>query len=293
MQPLKTLLLLIIVFIVSANISKAQSIKYAKEDFDFALYLLGNDMKEEAQTLMTNPNTNYFNSKLTQDSVNYLKGWTFYSSKELVNASLFFDSVSKESALYAKSTFFNSLSNAHIGDYSKSNTILKNFADTTKDFKELYHYEKAGLALLERNYEKYKYHSQNFTYQDFRLIEQEQKLNDIYNQLITHKHKSPWVAGIVSAIVPGLGKIYAGSYGEGVSSFLLIGSLGAITAENWIKNGPLNWKTIIFGAIGAVFYVGNIYGSVTSVKIYYEDFNNQQNISILYNIHIPLRTIFN
>ena len=61
MQPLKTLLLLIIIFIVSANISKAQSIKYAKEDFDFTLYLLGNDMKEEAQTLMTNPNTNYFN----------------------------------------------------------------------------------------------------------------------------------------------------------------------------------------------------------------------------------------
>ncbi|MDD2191472.1 MAG: hypothetical protein PHO12_02885 [Bacteroidales bacterium] len=293
MQPLKTLLLLIIVIIVSANISKAQSVKYAKEDFDFTLYLLGNNLKEEAKTLMTNPNTNYYNSKLTQDSINYLKGWTFYSSKELLNASLFFDSVSKESALYAKSTFFNSLSNAHTGNYSKANSILKTFADTNSNFKELYHYEKAGLALLERDYEKYKYHSQNFTYQDFRLIEQEEELNNIYNQLIKHKHKSPWVAGIASAIVPGLGKIYAGSYGEGVSSFLLIGSLGAITAENWVKHGPLNWKTLVFGAIGAVFYVGNIYGSVTSVKIYYEDFNNQQNITILYNIHIPLRTIFN
>ena len=51
--------------------------------------------------------------------------------------------------------------------------------------------------------------------------------------------------------------------------------------------------SVILGAIGAVFYVGNIYGSITSVKIYYEDFNNQQNITILYNIHIPLRTIFN
>ena len=293
MQPLKTLLLLIIIFIVSANISKAQSIKYAKEDFDFTLYLLGNDMKEEAQTLMTNPNTNYFNSKLTQDSVNYLKGWTFYSSKELVNASLFFDSVSKESALYAKSTFFNSKQCPYRRLFKIEYNTKKTSLILRKILKNYITMKKAGLALLERNYEKYKYHSQNFTYQDFRLIEQEQKLNDIYNQLITHKHKSPWVAGIVSAIVPGLGKIYAGSYGEGVSSFLLIGSLGAITAENWIKNGPLNWKTIVFGAIGAVFYVGNIYGSVTSVKIYYEDFNNQQNISILYNIHIPLRTIFN
>ncbi len=293
MQSLKTLLFFIVVFVFSVNTTKAQSIIYAKEDFDFTLYLLGNDMKEEAKTLMTNPNKHYFDSKLTEDSVNYLKGWTYYSSKELVNASLFFDSVSKESALFPKSTFFNSLSNAHIGNYSKANTILEAFSDTVSDFKELYHYERAGLALLERDYEKYKYHSQNFTYQDFRLIEQEKALKETYNTLINHKHKSPWVAGIASAIVPGLGKVYAGSYGEGVSSFVLIGSLAAVTTENWVKNGPLNWKTLVFGAIGAVFYVGNIYGSITSVKIYYEDFNNQQNITILYNIHIPLRTIFN
>ncbi|MCK9162960.1 MAG: hypothetical protein M0O93_01255 [Bacteroidales bacterium] len=293
MQSLSKYILLILVFIFTTNIVRSQSTVYAKEDFDFALYLLGNNMKEEALTLINNPNTSYFDLKHTKDSVNYLKGWTYYSSKELEKASFFFDSVSKESSLYPKSIFFNSLSNAHIGNYSKADHILKSFSDTNTTFKELYHYESAGLALIERDYEKYKYHSQNFTYQDFRLVEQEQELKNIYNQLKTHKNKSPWIAAIASAIVPGLGKVYAGSYGEGVSSFLLIGSLGAVTAENWVKNGLLNWKTLVFGTIGAVFYIGNIYGSVTSVKIYYEDFNNQQNITILYNIHIPLRTIFN
>ena len=293
MNSLKPFLLFLIIFVFCANTPQAQSIKYAQEDFDFALYLIGNDMKDDALTLITNPNNNYFNSKSTSDSINYLKGWTYYSSKQLEKASLFFDSVSKESTLYPKSIFFNALSNAHIGNYSKANDILKTFSDTTKTFKELYHYEIAGIALLERDYDKYQYYSQSFTYQDFTLTEEEKALKEIYNNLTTHKYKSPWIAGIASAIVPGLGKVYAGNYGEGISSFLLIGSLGTITAENWVKNGIMNWKTILFGAVGAVFYVGNIYGSVTSVKIYYEDFNNQQNITILYNIHIPLRTIFN
>lgn len=293
MQSLRKTLFLMLILPFFGNTLNAQSIIYAKEDINFALYLLGNNMKEEALSLIKNPNTRYFNSIPTKDSVNYLKGWVYYSAKELERASIFFDSVSKESAFYPKSIFFNALTNAHIGNYSKANNILETFHDTNSNFKEIYHYQSAGLALLERDFEKYKYHSQNFTHNDFRLAEQEENLKNIYNDIQSHKYKSPWVAGISSAIIPGLGKIYAGSYGEGISSFLLIGSLGAITAENWIKNGPLNWKTIVFGAIGAVFYIGNIYGSISSVKIYYEDFNNQQNITILYNIHIPLRTIFN
>ena len=72
----------------------------------------------------------------------------------------------------------------------------------------------------------------------------------------------------------------------------MVGSFAAITAENWYKRGFTNWKTILFGSIGTIFYIGNIYGSVASVNVYYDEFNEKQNARILYHIHIPLRSIF-
>ena len=104
--------------------------------------------------------------------------------------------------------------------------------------------------------------------------------------------RSPWVAGTLSALVPGLGKVYAGNLGEGIAAFLVTGSLIAVTAENWVKEGPTNWKTIAAGLLSTVFYVGNIYGSVATVKVNLRDYNNRNDVQILYDIHIPLRAAY-
>ena len=100
------------------------------------------------------------------------------------------------------------------------------------------------------------------------------------------------MAAIASAIIPGSGKIYAGKLGEGISAFLLTGVFGAITAEHWVKDGPANWKTIVPGLLGAFLYIGNIYGSYMSVSIYNSNLKDAQDTAVLYNIHIPLRSVF-
>jgi len=68
--------------------------------------------------------------------------------------------------------------------------------------------------------------------------------------------------------------------------------LGAITYENYRKEGFRNYKTITFGSLLTVFYAANIYGSVYSVKIYREEFNQQLHHAVLFNMHIPIRTVF-
>lgn len=272
----------------------SQENKFIKQDFDFASYLIGNNLKEEAITLIKEIDSNTYSQDIeTKDSINFLKAWVLYSNKKLIDASVLFEKVNKASMLYPQTVFFNSISNAHLGNYEKADRILSDFEDSLGNYSSIYNLEKAGLSLLKRDFNSFNYYKEKFTYDNFATSQEEKALEEIYNSFKSHKKKSPFVAGMLSALVPGLGKIYAGAYGEGVSSFLLIGSLGAITAENWIRNGVLNWKTLVFGTIGMVFYIGNIYGSISSVKIYYEDFNHQQNISILYNIHIPLRTFFN
>ena len=78
------------------------------------------------------------------------------------------------------------------------------------------------------------------------------------------------VAGFLSALVPGAGHIYAGHYGDGVTSFFLnglfiAGTVVAVRQENYAVAGAV-------GAIGLPFYIGNIYGAANAA--------NKWNISV-------------
>jgi tetratricopeptide (TPR) repeat protein len=84
---------------------------------------------------------------------------------------------------------------------------------------------------------------------------------DRYQEL---PEKSPALAGILSAILPGSGYIYAEHYGDGITAFLInglfiAGTVTAIHQENYAVAG-------IVGGIGVPFYLGNIYGSANAAK---------------------------
>ena len=85
-------------------------------------------------------------------------------------------------------------------------------------------------------------------------------------QRIDPKKKSPLFAGILSAIVPGLGRIYTGDYGEAAASLLLTGIFGYLAYSNF-RDGYMQ-RGFIFGLITAFFQGGNIYGSVVSASLY-------------------------
>jgi TolA-binding protein len=76
--------------------------------------------------------------------------------------------------------------------------------------------------------------------------------------------KSETLAGVMSAVLPGSGYIYADRVGDGITAFLInalfiAGTIAAINAENYAVAG-------IVGGIGLPFYVGNIYGSANAAK---------------------------
>ena len=97
---------------------------------------------------------------------------------------------------------------------------------------------------------------------------------------------------MLSAVIPGAGKVYIKKYGGALSSLLTCGILGLLTYENYNKAGPTSFKTVFFGSLFSVFYIGNIYGSVYAVKDYRNDFKEKIEYRILFNIHIPLRNAF-
>jgi tetratricopeptide (TPR) repeat protein len=76
--------------------------------------------------------------------------------------------------------------------------------------------------------------------------------------------KSRVLAGIMSAILPGSGYLYAGHYKDGITSFLInglafAGAATGIHQENFAVAG-------IVTGVGLPFYVGNIYGSANAAK---------------------------
>jgi len=86
-------------------------------------------------------------------------------------------------------------------------------------------------------------------------------LIDRYQEL---PEKSPVLAGVMSAILPGSGYIYAEHYGDGITAFFInglfiAGTITAIHQENYAVAG-------IVGGVGLPFYLGNIYGSANAAK---------------------------
>jgi hypothetical protein len=96
----------------------------------------------------------------------------------------------------------------------------------------------------------------------------------------------------MSAILPGSGKFYVGKKGQAISTFVGTVGLGLITWENYRKLGLANVKTIFFGSVFAANYVSNIYGSAVAAKVEENDYQNVMQNQILFNLHIPLRNIF-
>jgi TM2 domain-containing membrane protein YozV len=117
-------------------------------------------------------------------------------------------------------------------------------------------------------------------------------LENIYDNHKSHRPKSPVLAGIMSGIIPGSGKIYAGKTGAGIASFIGTAGFGFIAWENYRKLGISHAKTIIFGSIFAFNYVSNIYGSVISVKLIENEYKNAVHNQILFQLHVPLRNFF-
>lgn len=282
---------LIALLMILPSVVKSQISRYSvNENLTFANYLVKKEFYDDAIFLLNSVNTK---SDSLSDVRNYLLGWSLYNKKDLVSSSLYLDDVSNKSGFYHKSRFFSAYNNIYLKKFDKAKTIL-NDIDVRDSLKlELKNFQLAGIALLNKDLELYKKHSSSFKYKSYLLSKEERKLDEFENEMSRFNRKSPVVAGVLSAIVPGAGKFYVNKFGGGLSAFLATTIFGVITYENYRKAGIKNYKTIMFGSIFSFFYIGNIYGSIYAVKDYRNDFDQKMEYRITFHLHIPLRNTFN
>lgn len=87
---------------------------------------------------------------------------------------------------------------------------------------------------------------------------------DLLDSYESSPRKSPALAGVMSAVIPGSGQIYAERYRDGLMAFLvngllIAGTVAAIDDENYAV-------AAIVGGIGIPFYTGNIYGAANAAR---------------------------
>ncbi|WP_266364544.1 hypothetical protein [Tellurirhabdus rosea] len=262
-----------------------------REELRFARYLADKDAFEEALSVLSALEKAPLALPL-RDSLRYSQGWNAYSLRRLLPASRYFLAVSPASPLYLKSQFFGHYSRAFEGQTDSAYAALRRLPVADTVLNELKALQLAGLSLLKRDFAAYDEHQQRFTHTSYALAAEEKRMGIYAQNLKTFKRKSPLLAGLYSAVVPGMGKVYAGKKKQGIAALLPVLSLAALTYEGLRKDGVRSARFIGFGSLFTIFYVGNIWGSVLSVKVKRNEFYREHDNKILFDMHIPLRNLF-
>ncbi|MDN4165412.1 hypothetical protein QWY31_07860 [Cytophagales bacterium LB-30] len=272
------------------GLAQWQSEEPAKQ-FAFANYLIAQKQSTEAIYLLKSVLEQQ--SELTiQDSASWLLGRLYYDKQQLDLSSHYYQQVSIHSSGYSEAVFFHYFNTQFARPDSALYPLLEKQVFSNDLLQELQQFELSGTDLLQRNLSAFEKRANSFTQNYYALSPYQADLNSIYLDLKTQKNKKPWVAGMLSAVVPGAGRVYNGRWGQGIMSLMIIGIMGAQTYEAYQKSGPESVRFIAYGTLLSSLYVANIAGSMVNVRITRNEKNEAIDQKILFSMHMPLRAIF-
>lgn len=233
-----------------ASISKtcAQDLFDAKNSYRYGLYLLAQNRFEEAEREFSRSDfiapgmdsTRYYkllclrqSNRLSQ-ALLYAGILPFSGLQPFVQREVFFVHCLNDSVKTAMSLLQNS-------SLPQSEKVLL----AAYPFALNHQWKKAGHALS------------GFSYSDTRV----EKANRLFYETLTQRRKKEWIALSLSAVVPGLGKVYAGRWKDAIFSFVFFGGLAFQSFRGFDAKGISSPRGWVFGALGTGFYLGNLYGT--------------------------------
>jgi len=277
----------IIVILIFFSRANAQNTTFC--DLKFINHLLRTGYFEEALFLLDSSDCSSFQ---INDSVNYLRGWSYFSLNMPVSSSENLLKIKPTSSLYPKSHFYAAFNYAQTGNFIKAIEVLEKIEVSTFNQISLKNFEIAGMQLLRGDLTAFDEWSDKNAGNQPEINESAINIMKVYSEIKSHKGKSPFLAGLLSGIIPGSGKLYAGKKGEAIATFISTAGIGLVTWENYRKRGIKNFNTIAFGTIFAISYMANIYGSAFSVTVIENEYKENVKSTVLFNLHIPVDTFF-
>lgn len=139
------------------------------------------------------------------------------------------------------------------------------------DFRQKNEYS-LGIELLQQNYsEAYALSKQYSELQSFVM----HGLTTIAQKSYQTTRKKPWLSMLMSAVIPGSGKMYCGYWGDGLVSLLFSASSAFFSYRAFNKYGTEKVYPWIAGGLAVSYYTGNVYGGYKAAKRYNNNLNNE------------------
>lgn len=282
----------ILILSCSGLISFAQQNRSISEDIRFADYLISNKLYDDC-TLLLHQTLNQDEASSGQKDSIYLRLGQVYFKKDINDSAIIsFDNISQNSSFFNESRFLKSYILSTENKFWESAVTLGESGNiSTKDSieKQLY---LAGISLLMRDTAQYLKISSGFLKNSSDVGHAQKNLNELYKEIQGKKDKSGFLAGTLSAIFPGAGKIYAGKTLQGITTFLPVAIMGVQAYEAYKVGGVNTARFYIYSGLFSIFYIGNIWGSVLSVSVVRNEFTKKINDQILFNMRIPVQKFF-
>jgi len=263
-----------------------------KLDLTFVDFLINNQEHDDA-LLILKERLKIGSYHIDQfDSINYYIAWAYYNLKALDSSIVYFEKINAQSPFYIKSKFYENFEHLYLKQYALADSKLLALEVADSTLVELKRFQQAATALMQRDFLKFNDVASSFKYNNFSSANEQGELFKRKDEILKNRRKSPLLAGLMSAVIPGSGKFYAGYRGQAISAMVPTFIFTAAAAESYFRAGPKSAQFITAASLFGIFYVGNIWGSVLSVKTFYELRNDEIHNNVMLDLHIPLRRIF-
>jgi TM2 domain-containing membrane protein YozV len=285
---------IIFCFVLALSATAQESMGNDYEELNFIIHLANNNLFKEAEKEKSKAFRRANLNPLFTDSVNFALGQAYYGNHQYQMAKWYFKQISEKPFFYYKAKYLAGLIEAENMQVDSSLAIFSSIEiSSNPDLNELQTFELAGVNLLKGNFSYFDSVVRNEKFKHPMLVEEFTALKNIYVAQKSRKTKSAFLAGSLSAVIPGLGKVYVGNNAQGFASFLTCGLMAGITIENYLRLGGLHPQTILFGGLFGLFYVGNIWGSALSVQIIKKEKSFEDKHNLLVGLRIPVSKFFN
>ena len=257
------------------------------EEVNFARYLEGKKIYKEAilqyrQLLLLYPESGY------ADSFHFSLGKLYEEDLDVENSLFYYGRVSKSGGLLFDESVFRRLSLLALQKkFSEAETLLSSYLPPENCLKAEYDFWKSSLMLARKD-TGVKFQNSSCKQNNF----YKNSLDKHEKMVLSGSKKSPLLAGTLSALLPGAGKIYAGKPRQGITSFFPIAFLGVQTWEGYRHKGFDSPRFWVFGSLFSIFYIGNIYGSAITVRAIKKEENEILQTSIQLDLRLSVRDLF-
>ncbi|HRY97988.1 MAG TPA: hypothetical protein P5550_02925, partial [Bacteroidales bacterium] len=208
-----------------ALIAGASRLDAQEKDLDFLFYLASKGYHEEVVHLCQGDTAPLLGSGAL-DSLRYIHGWSLYSLKRLGASATRLSQVSPSSHYYPKARLFAAYNEVYLGEYSQARSLLSDMVHRDSVSVNLGNFLRAGMFLLEGGLGDFEREFIKVDTSFYGIQREAARMKQHALEMQAHRQRSPFVAGMMSAVVPGAGKVYARKPLQGLSAFITVAGLG-------------------------------------------------------------------